>query len=262
VAGGRALASSRCTARSRAAISAESRAARIAANSRRFHVERAVARGRGAGGAVDRRPLQEERRVAREPGRGEQHEEGDVGRARRDHRRDEPALAVPQQPDAPARNLGPRLDEAQRRLRVDGEVGGGAREEVARGPADAALVVAQGGDAALRQVVRDEAQRSAAPRPAVPVVRPRAGEQITAGKGPGPRGIVRVPASRTPRTEPKPTRSSWYAAAAGGVPAGAARAAPAPAAPARWAGARAALTAASAAHATARRIGARCMRKG
>ena len=66
--------------------------------------------------------LQVEDLLAGQSGAGQEDDEGDVRRPRGDHRRDDPALAVAHQADAPAVDLAPRLEEGDSGQDVAGEV--------------------------------------------------------------------------------------------------------------------------------------------
>ena len=89
------------------------------------------------------------------------------------HGRDEPALAVPEQPDALGVDLGSHAERLPRGPRVAGEVLARRRRESAGRLAHAAVVVPQHGDAAPREVVREHEERLVAEDLLIAVLRRR-----------------------------------------------------------------------------------------
>ena len=124
-----------------------------------------------------------------DPRAGQQHQERHLRPLRRHHRRDQPALAVaddarrgrPRPPAARAASAPPPPRRARSPPRWPRQAAGGAP--------DAAVVHAQHGDAAARQVVGEHQERLVAQQRLVAVLRARAGDQHAR------RGAARRPAA-------------------------------------------------------------------
>ncbi len=135
----------------------------------------------GAHRLQDQLVLPDQQLVARHRGTGQRDHEGNLGIPGRDGGREQTALAVPENTDPLRIDLRARPQVADRRLGIAGEVARGRRAMIPGRGADAALVVAQAGNAAPGQVLGDEAggmialdeSRSGS----VPVLRSAAGEE-------------------------------------------------------------------------------------
>src|SRR5258706_449664 len=96
---------------------------------------------------------------AGDAGSGQAHDGGQCGVPRRHHRRDEPALAVPRERDAPAVDPGPRAQVLNLGRDVVRLVEGGRRLVIPGGFPHATVIDAGHRDAMARDGVRDATER-------------------------------------------------------------------------------------------------------
>ena len=117
-------------------------------------------------------------------GPGQQHDERDGLGFGDGHGRDHRALAVAEEPDAVAVDAGVLAEERYGGQGVLREVGAGGLRDTPGRTADAAIVVAQHGDATTRQVVGDHVERPVVEDLLVAVLWSTSGEEHDGGERP------------------------------------------------------------------------------
>nr|WP_235840028.1 hypothetical protein [Derxia lacustris] len=132
---------------------------------------------RGARGLVDGAHLGQHILAAAHAHAGHQHDEGDGRIAARHHRRDQSALAVADQADARAVDLGPRAQPGHAGFHVERQIGGGGLAQTGLGAAHAPVVDPQHRDAKPAQVIGQHQEGLVAVIALVAVLRPRARDE-------------------------------------------------------------------------------------